>query len=135
MNSEFDSKLVNDFPNLYKDRDSDPLTSAMSFGFPGDGWYKLIYNLSEKLEKMILSLPKEDIPFYRASQVKQKWGQLRFYMTAQTPDMTMIICQAENDSLKICENCGDEGCLRDDPFIKVLCNNCLKDICDNSLSY
>lgn len=48
-------------------------------------------------------------PPCRASQVKEKFGTLRFYMTSQTPEMDKIIEKACRKSAKTCEECGKPG--------------------------
>ena len=57
MNKELDNKLCKKFPNLYADRCETMNKTAMCWGFEhGDGWYDLIYNLSVKLEAMIVKM-------------------------------------------------------------------------------
>jgi hypothetical protein len=42
-------------------------------------------------------------------QIKEKFGGLRFYIDATDAHLSDLIGQAESDSLKICELCGEEG--------------------------
>ena len=50
MNKQNTEKLFNDFPILYRGRKLPPTENLLCFGFEvSDGWYKLIYELSEKL--------------------------------------------------------------------------------------
>jgi hypothetical protein len=112
MKPELDEKLVKEFPNLYRDRYGDKMETCMVYGFPSDGWFDIIYNLSAKLEKLIMEIPEDERAYYKASQVKEKFGGLRFYMTASTPDMEKLIEEAEELSLKTCETCGKSGSLR-----------------------
>jgi hypothetical protein len=53
MNKELTEKLFNDFPVIYRGRTL-PLTQGlMGFGFEhDDGWYDILYSLSEKLEAL-----------------------------------------------------------------------------------
>jgi hypothetical protein len=54
MLSNLDAKLVKEFPLLYSEAHLPPEKSNMCFGFQcGDGWYKLLYDLSNKLEPLI----------------------------------------------------------------------------------
>ena len=53
MNEELDKKLVKSFPLLYGDRDAPMQSTAMCWGFPGDGWFDIIWDLSSKLEPLI----------------------------------------------------------------------------------
>lgn len=105
MNDENTEKLFKEFPLLYKDLD---------YFECGDGWFALIYELSEKLEKLILKHQKEtqkdeEISFCYATQVKEKFGSLRFYLTCKTDEMKKEVERAEEQSEKICEICGAPG--------------------------
>jgi len=59
MKAELDKRLVEDFPILYRMRNGSITDTCMSWGFEcDDGWYELIYELSEKLEEIARSQPK-----------------------------------------------------------------------------
>jgi hypothetical protein len=60
----------------------------------------------------------------RASQVKQKYGGLRFYMTCGTNEINDLINEAEELACKTCEECGSPGEERGDSWINTLCDNC-----------
>lgn len=68
--------------------------------------------LSAVLEAMIVELPEPG--GYYAVQVKQKYGELRFYMNHSTVEMDEAIEKAEEESRQTCERCGKEGELCDD---------------------
>jgi len=113
MNPVLDDLLCKKFPHLYQDRHGDIKETCMVFGFEcDDGWYQLIHDLSERLEVEILCLPKEEQSLYRAVQVKEKFGELRFYMISATDQMRKLIEEAEAKSITICESCGSLGVLR-----------------------
>ena len=59
MRKELDNKLVKKFPRLYKDRYKSPIETCMYWGFPGDGWYKILCKASAKLEKLIIQYEKK----------------------------------------------------------------------------
>lgn len=113
MTNENDKKLCEAFPRLYADRHQDMRRTCMCWGFEcGDGWFDLIWQLSEKLEALIDDYCKrtqDHKNFPKASQVKEKFGTLRFYMTTSTDEMDRLIDQAESESAKTCENCGNKG--------------------------
>jgi len=128
MRKELDEKLVASFPLLYSDRGAPMNQTAMCWGFDvGNGWFDLIWDLSARLEKLIflftLEHPAESYP--RASQVKEKFGGLRFYMTSATDEMWDLIDEAEGKSYTICEDCGQPGKERPGGWIKTLCDRCL----------
>lgn len=126
MNKELDDKLCRDFPLLFKDRHGSPSRTAMCWGFPGDGWYELIREAAQKLEPLLEKYKKESeedsVPC--ASQVKEKFGSLRFYMSHYTSDMYKIITKAEQKSCITCEFCGEKGKLRRGSWLKTLCDKC-----------
>lgn len=72
MKKELQQKLYDDFPSLYQQKDLTIQQSCMPWGFEcGDGWYNLIYGLSWAITNLY--------PSIQASQVKEKFGGLRFY--------------------------------------------------------
>lgn len=79
----------------------------------GDGWYGLLDTLCAQLQRLIEAEPVEEQPRYRAFQVKEKFGQLRFYLwNALTPEMQREIDGAEFASSFVCDVCGKVGQLR-----------------------
>ena len=124
MRKELDNKLCTDFPLLYRDRHGDKRSTLMCWGFPGDGWYDLIYRLSAKLEPLIAAMSGEQREWCRAVQVKEKFGTLRFYMSSETDEMAALICEAESESARTCEHCGAPGVLRDGGWLLTLCDVC-----------
>lgn len=126
MREELDKQLCKDFPNLFADRRASMQVTCMCWGFPGDGWYQIIREAAEKLEPLIVAIrmdnPEEDFP--RASQVKEKFGTMRFYMTMETDEMSKIIDEVERKSGETCEECGNPGELRRDGWWITLCNPC-----------
>lgn len=134
MNKENTERLIREFPNLYSDCDKPVNESLMAFGFEtGDGWFQLIYDLSAKLERLIVSWKKghADDPTFernwpRASQVKEKYGTLRFYMSWGTDEMYDLIDHAEERSSHICEECGKPGECNEEGWIRCRCEDCRK---------
>lgn len=129
MTPEQDKKLCETFPRLYADRHKSMQESCFHFGFEcGTGWFQLIWDLSVRLEQMIEGLgpfsPDEVAP--RASQVKEKFGTLRFYMTHSTDEMEAAIDEAERLSEVTCEDCGQSGHLRTlGGWLSTLCDPCV----------
>lgn len=100
MTTALEQELVSRFPSLYHP----------NFGFEcGDGWYHLLLDLSQKLEEEILKHPKDSRGNYQATQVKEKFAGLRFYMSSSTNEMENIIANAEDQAEKTCEVCGNPG--------------------------
>lgn len=70
----------------------------------GPGWYNLIDNLCTDLQ----AAANDSTPIH-AVQVKQKFGQLRFYVDGGNNIQHSLISIAEARSATICEECGEEG--------------------------
>jgi len=127
MREELDKKLVKAFPLLYGDRNAPKQSTCMCWGFPGDGWFDLIWDLSSKLEPIIQKFIDEnqDTELYpKAFQVKEKFGGLSFYMTCGTDEIFDLIEEAVALSYKTCEVCGKPGEERPNGWIHTLCDYC-----------
>ena len=124
MNEVNTQKLLTDFPDLYSlySERTTPLI-PMVFGFEcGDGWFDIIYRLSDKISKLD--------PDCRATQVKEKFGGLRFYVTGINIEVSKqgweLIDDAENESFATCEDCGSvEDVTQTKGWIITLCKKCM----------
>ena len=105
--------------------DSFHLNGNMSFserGFEcGDGWFDLIFKLCEDIEK----LKPEN---FKAVQIKEKFGGLRFYCVySGGAGIEDLLSKAEDDSYKTCEYCGSkENVTSEGSWIVTLCDKCRK---------
>jgi hypothetical protein len=88
----------------------------------GPGWADLIYKLSVKIEKILEN--SSDNKLMYATQVKEKYGSLRFYMSSATDEIYDLITDSEDLSGQICENCGEIGEMRGPKWFNVLCDAC-----------
>jgi hypothetical protein len=131
MTEEETQKLLTRFPKLYGDYYKSPQESCMCFGFEvGSGWFNLLWELSEKLEKYPINV----------SQVKSKFAMLHYYFSysesISDEDCSIVgnlIDEAEKKSNKICEDCGKPGKTRDiKGWFWTLCDNCEKEIRENA---
>lgn len=113
MRRELAENIYLQCPIIYRGKDLGPDKNLMCFGFEcGSGWYDLILNLSIKIETLTETLRDDGIELDylpMVTQVKEKYGGLRFYLTVSTNKMDELISKAEDDSLHICEECGAEG--------------------------
>ncbi|KDQ09626.1 hypothetical protein BOTBODRAFT_522338 [Botryobasidium botryosum FD-172 SS1] len=114
MRNNLQAALFADFPNLYWQRTLPMTETAMCWGIcTGDGWEPLIRRLSIHLTKMTEGLglnPSSDkFKSYTASQVKKKFGELRFCMERSTPEMEDAISEAATESMETCDACGGKG--------------------------
>jgi len=118
IRQEFNSELQYRFPNVFRHKE---------YVGVGPGWWDIIRNLSSELEAIIEKLPEEERLSLYVVQIKEKFGGLRFYMNAETDEMFDLITKAEEESLKICEECGKEGAqFCGIGWIKTFCESCRK---------
>ena len=122
MNKENTETLFTLFPSLYRGKTESVSKNLIPLGFDcNDGWFSLIYDLSKEITK----LDPEGLT--KATQVKEKFGGLRFYVNSGTNEIYDLIDKYEAKSYTICEECGNAGWLRDDlSWIKTLCHKCYK---------
>jgi len=130
MNQKNTNYLLKKYPKLYAQYNWDKTQTCMCWGFDvRNGWFKLIDGLSKRITKLD---PEGKI---QASQTKEKFGGLRFYIDAsglsdeQLKEVRELINIAETKSFHICEECGKKGKLRDTAgWYKTLCERHYKQI-------
>jgi len=122
MKKENEDKLKAAFSQIFVDlHDSTPMESCMSWGIEcNDGWYDLVYDLCERI--MALN-PSEN---FKAAQVKEKFGGLRFYVDGSTVEINKLIDVAEEISYTVCETCGskEKVSISGLNWVKTLCEKC-----------
>ena len=89
MKSELDKALCEKYPKMFVNRHADMKTTAMCWGFEcGDGWYNILDTLCEALTNSYTTCidfgngqieDAGDPPQVIVTQVKEKFGTLRFY--------------------------------------------------------
>lgn len=85
-------------------------------GTVGEGWVPILDRLAADL--VALGWDRD------LHQVKEKYGGLRFYVGASTPEMDARIDQAEKECWQTCENCGAPGQAAGPGWILTLCDAC-----------
>jgi hypothetical protein len=98
--------------------DPDLHDNLMEFGFQcQNGWYPIIEEAFDKMEKTIEKMPKKERKIFEKSfeilEVKEKLGGLRIYVNMYTNEITEIIVEAEKKAGKTCEVCGKPGKIRE----------------------
>lgn len=118
MKSELQEQLFKRFPSLFREKDLSMMETCMCWGCDvGDGWYDLLYETCEKIEKL-----NQDICF---GQVKEKYGGLTIHVNDYSDEVTDILNKAEDESYKTCERCGTkENVTSEGLYILTLCHNC-----------
>lgn len=104
MNKENTQKLWEKYPLIFADKNASIQTSMIPFGFEcGDGWYWIINQLCDSIQGYIDANKKPQVV---ASQVKEKFGGLRFYAHGGDDIVFGMIWLAESMSMATCEQCG-----------------------------
>ena len=62
------------------------------------------------------------MPYITASQVKEKFGGLRFYTNGYNEAVSAMISMAESMSYRTCEVCGNPGRSNNYGWISTLCD-------------
>ncbi len=73
------------------------------------GWNRLLLQCAKEMEKAISQLPKSKRHLYGASQIKEKYGSLRWYTDNWHDSFKDIIKKYETLSYRTCEVCGKRG--------------------------
>lgn len=104
---KWQASLAKRFPLLYRGK----RRGAVEFGLRGPGWFRLIEDLSAEIEAEITRLrDEENVPVRRLPrvvQIKEKFGQLRFYLNVVPPTIWDAVQEAEAKSAQMCELCGE----------------------------
>jgi hypothetical protein len=101
MNDKLEQQLAERYPQIFRDIYGDPQTTCLAFGIEcRDGWFDLIDSLCDDI---MITVPPPD---FKADQVKEKFGGLRFYVSNSNDEIDRLISAAEDDSYKTCERCG-----------------------------
>lgn len=88
-------------------KNTDPLAAVKSRRAPGasigvpEGWTDLVLELHAALVAVS--------PDFAYAQIKQKWGELRVYVSGATAEARDLITAAELRSRTVCEMCGAPG--------------------------
>ena len=112
MDQLLSDQLIAAFPHLYRGwqgRDMREVWRTRQDFECGNGWFDLLWQLSAQLEAALAVLPEAEGGAYAPANIKEKFGELRFYMTRYTPEMAHAIRWAEGQSIQTCEECGKPG--------------------------
>jgi hypothetical protein len=130
VNKENTAKIFADFPDMYGEK-------MRFYGLHGifcrDGWFPLIYKLTQDLE---IEAKRLNVSV-KVSQIKEKFGTLRFHVDTEFkdilatldleqnfPSIRKLINDAQNESKTVCEYCGAAGTLKENGNWRVTCEPC-----------
>lgn len=69
---------------------------------------------------------------FRIMQIKEKYGELRFYSSRSSKELDNIIMRYEDQSSKVCIECGKPAKYETSGYISYLCEDCIGDDKDNA---
>lgn len=119
MNRELDKLLCERYRSLFRDRHAPMTDTAMCWGFAcGPGWFALIDTLCAEIQQHV---DATGIPDVVASQVKEKFGCLRFYVRSADIYVSVMTGFAQYLSGFICEKCGAPALLTGGTWIQTRC--------------
>ncbi len=123
MKQELQQKIISRWPKWF-DVHGDLRQTLMPWGFcHDDGWFDLLWRLCQALEPLVGEWEKETGRKFEVVQVKEKLGGLRVYVVR---DVSLAIRErieaAGEESYRTCEICGEAGVLRQDGWLKTLCD-------------
>jgi len=126
MNKKLDGYLVEKYSKIFINRYEDMTKTAMCWGFDhGDGWFWLIDQLCDSIQNHIDLNQHKNITQVVATQVKEKFGTLRFYYNGGDDDIDGMVTLAENMSANICEFCGSTVHVgKTSGWITTVCKDC-----------
>lgn len=126
--------LIKKYPHFfewvkeYREENPEGPIEPMEFGIEcGKGWYWLLDNLMSEITTYLKDNEHRDIPLVRVTQIKEKFGGLRFYYDGGDDYVHGMVWLAEGLSYKICETCGStEEVSQTGGWIKTICKKCLE---------
>ena len=118
MRRELDELLCQKYPSIFKDRHADMRSTAMCWGFScGDGWFDLVDVLCAEIKSHAADTGFEFV----ATQIKEKYGTLHFYVQYSDEHVSGLIWMASALSGHICEECGQPGNRSGGGWIETRC--------------
>lgn len=99
--------------------------TAMCWGFEcGDGWYQILDSLCGQIQSHIdwRNKGENKVAQVVATQVKEKFGGLRFYYNGGDDVIDGMVRMAESWASVTCEECGAPATTRQGGWIRTLCD-------------
>lgn len=133
MKQELDEALCAKYPKIFCNRHAPMTETAMCWGFDvGNGWYQILDSLCGNIQSYIdwknrsADANHKDVkpvPQVVATQVKEKFGGLRFYYEGGDEQIYGMVRMAESWASVTCEECGHPGTIRHGGWIRTLCDH------------
>lgn len=140
MKEKLEKKLFEKYPKIFRQKDLPMNQTCMCWGIScGDGWYDILDALCGNIQGHIddqikdneyrkeKGEPEKEVHQIEATQVKEKFGGLRFYTNTFDDYIDGLIRMAESMSYRTCEECGNRGKPNKAGWITTLCDPCRKE--------
>jgi hypothetical protein len=154
MDKELEQKLVDAYPHLYREYGGDVRETCMGWGFScNDGWYNILEELSfkikqlDKKERVVADQVKEKFGglrfYYHIENYKEPrlipwslWIKIPYKVRTTLTEFRKLffktflekvndlIEDAERQSYKTCERCGEPGRRIAGGWVRTLCDDC-----------
>ena len=127
MKQELQERLFEKYPKIFCQKDLPMQVTCMCWGITcGDGWFNIIDALCGQIQHHIkYNIHRgEGTIVAEATQVKEKYGSLRFYYEGGDEYIGGLVRMAEAMSSVTCESCGNPGTSNKRGWIHTLCSCC-----------
>jgi hypothetical protein len=144
MKEELQKKLYEKYPKIFSQKDLPMSETCMCWGIcHDDGWYNILDTLCASIQHHIdyencdgkyesmrkhRPLPSDgtwvQVHQVEATQVKEKFGGLRFYYNGGDEFINGLVTFAQSISLRTCETCGAPGRPTKKGWIRTMCKPC-----------
>jgi hypothetical protein len=128
MKKELQNKLYENYPKIFTQKDWPETDTCMCWGIcVKDGWYHILDVLCMMIQTYALNKNLN----IQATQVKEKFGQLRFYYVGGQGDKYIegLIAMTSAIATVTCERCGAPGSMqkpKGGSWVEhALCKTCL----------
>lgn len=121
MNPDLYNKLIHKYPNLFKNVNPESKYPISLFGIEtnGPGWDNLIETLCSMIN---CHVKFNKCPPVSITQIKEKYGTLRFYIQGGDDIVQGMIMFAESYSAYVCEHCGKPATHYAEGWMQTLCD-------------
>ncbi len=129
---EENKKLVEEYPFLIpRNRWTDNIDPDYNYNYTEldavpKGWKNIALNLCKELKKELEAVGY--LHKYRISQIKEKYGYLRWYDFCCTKEGHDVIEKYCEQTKKVCINCGKSARWITTGWIAPYCNDCIKKV-------
>lgn len=118
MDANVDALLSERHPRIFLHDARGPTSGAWGFECL-NGWFNIIDTLAFGLQA---ETDEHGAPQVIATQVKEKYGTLRFYVATSNATQNALIHMAERLSATTCDVCGGPGMLRTTGWYATRCD-------------